>query len=315
MIAILSKSKFEKTTDDVIDWLIHFNQPFKRINGDKLNSLDYVGYNFNVIWYWRWIDPFSIYSKNLDSVNEIDVRLRILKNIESEKKVISEYLFNSFRNCFWLSHPLKSNINKLITLKTGEEIGLKTPKTKLINKKKDLIDFKRKYNRIITKSVSNPFPIFNKNTHVPFYTREVTDGDIKIIPKDFPVSFCQELIEKSFEIRVFFLCNKFYSMAKFNKEVDGRFKQNKARKVPFILPKNIESKLRLLLKRLEYNFASIDLLSDDENFYFLEINPVGQFGGLSRICNYYLEREIALILKNENEKRNRRNKKRSAIGV
>jgi len=122
------------------------------------------------------------------------------------------------------------------------------------------------------------------------------------VDQTFPVSFCQKLIEKKFEIRAFLLVDTFYSMAIFNDEIDGRNNQKESRRVPFKLPENIEIKLLKLLKKLNYNFASIDLLSDGESLYFLELNPVGQFGNLSHECNYNLDREIALILKKENEK-------------
>lgn len=41
----------------------------------------------------------------------------------------------------------------------------------------------------------------------------------------------------------------------------------------------------------------IDLMVDlNDQYYFLEINPVGQFGMVSKPGNDYIEREIALSL-------------------
>lgn len=300
MIAILSKSKFEKTTEDVIDWLIFFKQKFKRINGDDYIPLRENNSCFNVAWYWRWQDLNKLKSGD-NSINTFDQRMKMIKNNESEKKIISEFFFNSLDNCFWLSNPLKSSINKLIVLKEAQKFGLKIPETKLINQKEDLISFK-KNRRIITKSFSNPLPILNEKKQTFFFTKEITDEDLKKVDQFFPISFCQELIEKKFEVRVFFLVDTFYSMAIFNDEVDGRNNQKESRRIPFKLPSIIENKLLILLKNLEYNFASIDLLFDDIDFYFLELNPVGQFGMLSSECNYNLEKKIAIVLKNENEK-------------
>jgi D-alanine-D-alanine ligase-like ATP-grasp enzyme len=43
--------------------------------------------------------------------------------------------------------------------------------------------------------------------------------------------------------------------------------------------------------------GSIDLIySTDEKYYFLEVNPVGQFGMVSYPCNYQLEKKIAIEL-------------------
>ncbi|MNR06137.1 hypothetical protein D3C85_1222000 [compost metagenome] len=46
------------------------------------------------------------------------------------------------------------------------------------------------------------------------------------------------------------------------------------------------------------NCASFDVIysSDDAQYYFLDLNPVGQFGMVSTPCNYNLEKEIALAL-------------------
>jgi len=42
------------------------------------------------------------------------------------------------------------------------------------------------------------------------------------------------------------------------------------------------------------NSGSIDILVTPNNEYvFLEVNPVGQFGMVSQPCNYYLEKRIA----------------------
>ncbi|MDM1050110.1 hypothetical protein [Sphingobacterium hotanense] len=52
------------------------------------------------------------------------------------------------------------------------------------------------------------------------------------------------------------------------------------------------------MKGLGFNTGSIDLiLTPDGDYVFLEINPEGQFGMVSHPCNYFLEREMAIIFK------------------
>jgi hypothetical protein len=50
------------------------------------------------------------------------------------------------------------------------------------------------------------------------------------------------------------------------------------------------------MQQLNINCGSLDFIKNKNDFYFLEINPVGQFLGLSAICNYLLEKEIAEYL-------------------
>ena len=77
------------------------------------------------------------------------------------------------------------------------------------------------------------------------------------------------------------------------------------RYVPFLLPKDIEEKLLNLLEDLDLNTGSVDLIYDnDDNYVFLEINPVGQFGMVSINCNYHIEKMISEDLIRLNEDKN-----------
>jgi glutathione synthase/RimK-type ligase-like ATP-grasp enzyme len=117
----------------------------------------------------------------------------------------------------------------------------------------------------------------------------------------FLPSLFQEYISKKIEIRSFYLNDVFYSMAIFSQldsltTLDYRnYNLEKPnRTVPFCLPESVQIQVKKLMKRLELDTGSIDLILTMEGDYvFLEINPTGQFGWLSKSCNYYIEREIA----------------------
>ena len=69
------------------------------------------------------------------------------------------------------------------------------------------------------------------------------------------------------------------------------------RQVVFKLPIDLERKIFKLLKELKLTSGSIDFIySKSNNFIFLEVNPIGQFGLVSSVGNFYCEREIALYL-------------------
>jgi D-alanine-D-alanine ligase-like ATP-grasp enzyme len=51
------------------------------------------------------------------------------------------------------------------------------------------------------------------------------------------------------------------------------------------------------MNKLDLNCGSIDMIVTPKNEYvFLEVNPVGQFGMVSYPCNYNLEKKIAEYL-------------------
>jgi glutathione synthase/RimK-type ligase-like ATP-grasp enzyme len=119
----------------------------------------------------------------------------------------------------------------------------------------------------------------------------------------FP-SIIQEEIEKEIEIRVFIAEAKFYSMAIFSQnsgrtDVDFRnYDHNKPnRNVPYTLPLKVKSAIKRLMKGLGINTGSVDLIKNKAGeYYFLEVNPSGQYGMVSQPCNFNINRDIAEIL-------------------
>ena len=73
--------------------------------------------------------------------------------------------------------------------------------------------------------------------------------------------------------------------------------------VNYTLPKEIEKKLLCLMSTVGLNTGSIDLIKDKKGrFYFIEVNPVGQYLAPSDRGNYYIEKTIAEWLIKEDRK-------------
>ncbi len=78
-------------------------------------------------------------------------------------------------------------------------------------------------------------------------------------------------------------------------EVDFRKKteDSQVRNVPYRLPEHIREKLIEVAAKLRLDTGSFDMIVDtDNNYIFLEVNPLGQFSMTSFPCNYYLERKL-----------------------
>ena len=196
-------------------------------------------------------------------------------------------------------------LNKLRVLDTARNLDLTIPDYILSNSKKSIVKFlKEKGERVIIKPISDTATIQRNNKVYTTYTSEIIINDLHDANvRNYPV-FCQQKIEKEFEIRSFYLDGKFSSMAIFSQMedtsiVDFRASENKknVRRTPYILPEEVEQKLRKLMQAIGLNTGSIDLIqSTDGEIYFLEVNPAGQIGMTSTPCNYYLERQIAKFL-------------------
>ncbi|WP_347066250.1 grasp-with-spasm system ATP-grasp peptide maturase [Flavobacterium sp. WV_118_3] len=314
MVLILS-SPDDLSTNDVIDWLRHYNIPFLRISVNdtityksvtignskfdiefSINKKSYNLHDFTAFWYRR-----SHYSIFIPKIIENDI---ISKQINRHLQVEANEIHKLFTNYICkksINNHRDITINKLAVLKLATTIGLKIPDTIIATKRTAVSHFMRRHSKIITKNFSQGIFIHNKTESFNAITNIVTEEIFNLLPEYFFPSLFQEHINKLFELRVFYLMGTFYSSAIFSQNdpktsVDFRNynKEKPNRTPPFKLPATIEIKLKKLMKVLKLNSGSIDMLVSSNNEYvFLEVNPIGQFGQVSKPCNYYLEKQIA----------------------
>ncbi|MDQ1096455.1 grasp-with-spasm system ATP-grasp peptide maturase [Chryseobacterium camelliae] len=195
-----------------------------------------------------------------------------------------------------ISKESNSDINKLLVLEEARKIGLLVPDFFLAEDTNEVV-----LNDTIIKTIAGNPMIDNLNSKTDgiMYTTTIQDYE----HNDFFITFFQDKIEKDYEIRSFYLNRKIWSMAIFSQN-DEKTKtdfrrynlERPNRNVRYNLPEDIEKKMQLLMLKLDLNCGSFDFIKNGDHYYFLEINTVGQFLGLSHICNYSLEKEIAEYL-------------------
>lgn len=323
MILVLSTEDVERSTDRVTDWLHYYGAEYKRINGETLtgnqeysikisngdedqfqkfkNDFGFTPDDVSVIWYRRW-NRFN-HLKFINKINNGKTAIDIYNHLSRELNVISISFFNFFENAAWVDHPKFTKLEKPNILLKAKEAGLKIPETLITNSKKELKNF-LKNKRVITKGLADSAVIFINNQFNLLYTIEITNEQLEFIDDYFHPSLFQALVEKRYEIRVFFLNGICYSMAIFSQTNDKTkidFRQydkiHPNRCVPYALPLEISEKIQILMKSINLTSGSIDLiLSNCNDYIFLEVNPIGQFGMVSYPCNYNLEQKFAEYL-------------------
>ncbi len=304
----------------VIDWLDYYKQGWIKINNTEklvvlnINQTDLSDdiefkilpqkisfkYPEDILSYWCRNGKLQIASESTLQLNiNHDYSINYLSK---EFKVVSEFLLNrieAIENRIGRQNDYL--INKYQTLEIAKVLGLNIPRTKIIFSVNELRKFKSNVGRIITKalnvsSISEGEYLYTKGTV------EVTEAEISDLKTIFLPSLFQEFIESKFEIRVFYLRSHFYStgiisfgsQSADSRDIDPRVPP---RFVPIALPANLKLKLSKLMNRLNLDSGSIDLLYSNSNeFVLLEINPMGQFSFYSYICNYYVEKIIAIEL-------------------
>ncbi len=309
------------STNDVLLWINYFGGSFKRVSINKAiktnefsisindnnklsasyKSNELLNNKFDSIWFRRTDGENQM---EIDNKKYYQASSKIKTLVHNELKYTRKAFYNLNNKTNWLTHPDIVHTDKLDALMNLRECGLVIPETIITNNKKDLISFKKKNGRIIIKPVFNMEEIVIDNKKFLQYTTEITNQIINKLPDVFFPCLFQKLIIKEMEIRTFVLSNKSYSMAIFSQNdssttVDFRNKQieNRNKTVPYKLPKEVEKKIQKFMKMMKMNNGSIDIIkTKDNNYIFLEINAVGQFGMVSFPCNYFLEREIANTL-------------------
>ncbi|HLO52923.1 MAG TPA: grasp-with-spasm system ATP-grasp peptide maturase [Saprospiraceae bacterium] len=304
IIYIISDEK-DQTTNKIFEWLIHYKKQFRRIQsnnqlGEILNS--YLNQELNSIYYRKPLNQ-------IDNVSNDLIEVTVKEHLNEEFNDLIDYLF-SRKEIKTLGEFGLYKLNRLKVLKIAKKCGLVIPNFCIVNTKTELLLFFQKLKNpesVIIKSISDGVSLNINGKIYGTYTEELFFKNLNIIPDDFMPMLIMETIVKIYEIRIFYLCGKFYSVCIFtqnntNTKVDSRRAENSYpnRIVPYKLPVEIESKLVKVFNKLNINTGSVDLLYNTRGEYiFLEINPCGQFQMNSNMCNYYLEREIAKFLINE----------------
>lgn len=324
MYTIIFSEENDFSTNDVIEWLEYYNQKVIRTDFDSLLNTEFnvkisengndfsciinnkrvTRLNLKSLWYRRTV-PFILdkYVKNNTVVTEFETG--VLQNLFNELKYAKNSFYNAtFKDKKWLNNPLNSVIDKTECLFAAQSVGLLIPETIITNKKSELKSFFVKNKDVIIKPIYNVSRLSVQKYSYLQYTYRLDKKKLNSLSESIFPSLCQKMIKKDFELRIFFLEGKFYSMAMFTQnkkktKIDFRRYDyiDPNRTVPYKLPKELEDKLNKLMNIVGLNCGSIDIIKDVNGlYYFLEINPVGQFGMTSSPCNYYLEKKVAKFL-------------------
>ncbi|WP_300687428.1 grasp-with-spasm system ATP-grasp peptide maturase [Chryseobacterium sp.] len=301
MILIISNNN-ERTTVKIIEWLLEMKKKFIRIHEDEIfeikveNKKIFLESNRNTfflneissVWYRRGRLKIKRLRYDNHSVNA---------HMNEVQHWLEDYVRKTLESKKHINKESNSDINKLLVLEQAKKAGLEVPEYFLADNTNQV----SLHNTIIKTIGGNPIlDDIDKDLNGIMYTTTIQQKE----KKDFFITFFQEQIEKEFEIRTFYLNGKCHSMAIFSQN-DEQTKtdfrkynlEKPNRNVPYDLPYDVEEKIDLLMQTLDLNCGSLDFIKGkDGRYYFLEVNAIGQFLGLSNICNYSLDKEIAEYL-------------------
>lgn len=273
-----------------------------RLNGhlvfeDSALSLEDIG----VVWYRRPHKPSVAVLSDIVARNWA----------EEESHYALKCLWTLLENRFWVNPILsceKIQFNKWHQMIIASKLGFHTPASLLSNCHDDAIKFCKSINGdLAIKVIKNVAVRYDKKTLL-MHTRRIKPEQFELASsstiKCSPV-FLQKYIEKKLELRITVVENKIFA-CEIHSQEDKRTSEDwrkhifLKKELPHIackLPRNIEKKCISLIKDLGLYFGAIDMiLTPDNKYVFLEVNPNGQWGWIEELTGMPISSGVADLL-------------------
>jgi ATP-GRASP peptide maturase of grasp-with-spasm system len=322
-VVLIFSDTEDQSAGNVILWLEYLEEPYIRITENskitnvfiahdtttEINQNKSIGLSFSVdgkelqlseiksVWIRRGQIRLG-YSYQLSKNDDINKYLQY--HYENDMEDLKNFIFSQLNSqCYVLGSIHINRMNKLETLLIASEVGLKIPNWKISGDTEKLKKIEDLNNPIIMKGISETldFPIPINNKSYKWYTSRYESSKER---KVFWPTLFQVKIKKQFELRILYVDGTFFSTAIFshldsNSEID--FRKGNANELiyhPYTLPNEIKNALQKLMFNCNLNFGSIDMIySQNNEYYFLEVNPMGQYDYYAQVCNFNVDKYIA----------------------
>lgn len=236
--------------------------------------------------------------------NTAEIPHGVANDSRNEYSLIIEILYSKLSRKRKLGDFYQSDLNRVLVLESAKEEDLSIPDFGIFGDKKALEKFHSRYQNILVKPIGNGPFIIEDNVLYSTYSELFSKSDIEQLPDTFHPTLFLEYVDKKYEVRIFYLNGAFFSMAILSQadtqtSIDFRKYNvgNPNRNVPYTLPSSVCEKIDRLMKKIGLETGSIDMIvTKEDEFVFLEINPIGQFLNVSHHCGYGLEMRIAKYL-------------------
>ena len=190
--------------------------------------------------------------------------------------------------CRWVNPcaAASSFENKIRQLELADQIGFRIPRTIISNDPQNVREFARACgDKIVAKALFSPLLEGEREDRFVFTNRTSLldlndDESLRISPTIFQEAICPKIDYRVTVVggRVFAVKIIYPSSG----EIDWRAEKRDVTFIPTALPDAIEDRCREFVARAGLVFGAIDLVESEGGWYFLEINPSGEWGWLQQ---------------------------------
>lgn len=248
----------------------------------------------------------------IDPQNLISVYFRAPVFLRSSNKTYSleEQLYKSqwssfirnlcvFESAIWVNHPVTTYRaeNKILQLKTAKDCGFIIPKTFVGNTLPTDINPDYLY---IVKSIDTAL-FYDKGQEMFTYSTKITGKELLSSElKGAPV-IVQECLCDKIDIRVTIVGEKLFPVSITNngQSISGDWRRTPKELLkydPIHLPESVVESIQKTMNVLELKFGGMDLALVDGNYYFIEVNPTGEWGWLVSSAKLPIDKAIVNYL-------------------
>lgn len=200
-----------------------------------------------------------------------------------------------FDKAAWMNYPVATYQaeNKLYQLKVAKECGLSVPVTYVGNSLPKSISSESMY---IVKALDTAL-FYQEDKEMFTYStmiegKELLTAEIKLAP-----IIVQECLSPKTDLRVTIVGNQVFTVAitKQGMALEGDWRKHNKDNLtytPVELPQIVTTQLRMLMQKLNLSFGGIDLAMVGDTYYFIEINPTGEWGWLTSCAGLPIDKAI-----------------------
>jgi glutathione synthase/RimK-type ligase-like ATP-grasp enzyme len=206
-----------------------------------------------------------------------------------------------FDHCLWVNCPASTYVaeHKAVQLQKAQQVGFEVPWSRVVNHLHDgILDLEN--DQVVAVKGLDTVLVRSATEELFGYTSLMPMSDLTGESLQQAPFILQQALDAKIDIRVTVVAEEIFAVAilKNGKPVHGdwRREKNTLSYKPITLPVEIQTKCRRLTKRLGLTFAAIDLALCDGKYFFLEVNPTGEWAWLVDCAHLPIDVSLASCL-------------------
>lgn len=307
MILCITHSKDFYNIDIFFEYLASKNIPCFRLNSDRMNHFQKISVTE---------DSFELTDESGNTLHSRDIRgvwhrkawsVSIPEELDEEYRKIFLNGYGNLRynlitvleDIPWINpyeNERKIDNNKMLQLKLAGKNNLIVPETIFSNDEEKIRAFFYEFcdGKAVAKLHSLTAKTMNGENLISTMIIEENTleniSDITYCPMIF-----QPYIDKEYELRIVYVAGEFFTGKINNSEnADWRLAQGNYMWSAYELPENIKTDLTSMMEEMGLYIGAIDMIKGkDGKYYFLEVNPQGEWGMLQKQLEFPIAERIA----------------------